>query len=159
MSTVKNSSENSATLKALKKRDMVPLIKESFMLSSRFVLVVTGSSMRPTLKHLKDKVELVPLSNRAVKKGDIILFEREGEDCILHRVIKVCDDNTFIVNGDAQTWTEKVAYKQIIAVVSHIYKNDKRISCDNILYRLYCSLWRILKPLRPLLIKIKRTLL
>ena len=109
---------------------------------------MTGNSMAPTLHHLADKVELVSPEVRAVKRGEIILFQRGTGECILRRVLRM-DENKIVVNGDAQTWTETVLPCQVVGVVSRILRKDTWHSCNSLYYRTLVAIWRVLRPLRP----------
>lgn len=151
-----NKTQDNITLLALPKEKLVPLIKDTLLSGSPFILTVTGYSMRPTLSSKGDKVELLNPTIRPVKKGEMVFFERENGDCVLHRVIKMNDDNTVTVNGDAQLWTETVDVSSVIGVVNRFCRSEKWISCDSVLYRVYSSIWLLLKPARRVIIKIKR---
>ncbi len=152
-----NKVQDNVTIMALSKENLVPLIKETLSSGSPFILTVTGYSMRPTLKSTGDKVELVSTEKRPVKKGEIVFFERENEDCVLHRVIKIQGD-MLTMNGDAQVWTETVDVSRVIGVVSRFNRNGKWIDCDSPMYRFYSKFWMILKPLRRVINKVKRLL-
>lgn len=149
-----NKVQDNVTLLALPKENLVSLIKETLNSGSPFILTVTGCSMRPTLKSQGDKVELVSTDIRPVKKGEIVFFQRENGDCILHRVIKKKGD-LLTINGDAQAWTETVDISRVIGVVSRFNRNGKWIDCDNPIYCIYSKFWIISKPLRRVIIRIK----
>lgn len=149
-----NKVQDNVTIMALSKENLVPLIKETLSSDSPFVLTVTGYSMRPTLKSTGDKVELVSTESRPVKKGEIVFFERENGDCVLHRVIRI-QGNTLTINGDAQAWTEMVDVSRVIGVVSRFNRNGKWIDCDGFMYHFYSKFWMISRPLRRVTIKVK----
>lgn len=150
---MKTDSEN-ITLVVLPKEKLLPIISTAFDNGSPFVLTVSGYSMRPTLHNQGDKVELVSKEKRAIKKGELVFFERENGECILHRVIKA-EGDVLTVNGDAQVFTEKVKSAQVIGVARRLCRSSKWISCDSFLYRVYSSVWMALKPVRRVLIKLK----
>ena len=139
---------------AFETADLLPIIKEAVKSGKGFVLTVTGQSMRPTLRNLKDKVELVALK-KELRKGDLLFFERDDGSCILHRVIKVQSDS-YIVSGDAQTWTEVVKKDKAIAIVKRVCKNGRWIDCDSFSYRFADCFRRIAKPLRIFARSIRR---
>ena len=119
-----------------------------------FQLRVMGYSMNPTLGHARDTVYLVSPTQRAPQKGDIVFFVRPDGQGVLHRLIRVLPDGCFLMNGDAQCWTETIRPEQVVAVVSHFIRKGKDISCDGHIYRCYVRLWGALRPLRPLIGKI-----
>lgn len=149
-----NKVQDNITLVALPKEKLVPLIKATLNGGSPFILNVTGQSMRPTLKFKGDKVELVSTETRPVRKYEIVFFERENGDCVLHRVIKKKGDE-LTLNGDAQLWTEKVDASQVLGVVNRFNRNGKWISCDSFVYRFYSRIWLLTKPVCRVLLKVK----
>lgn len=62
------------------------------------LLVVVGHSMEPFLVHERDQVLLSPIT-REVRKGDIILYQREDGQYILHRICRIGADGYDLV-GD-----------------------------------------------------------
>lgn len=134
-----NNGNENANVLSLSVTELVPIIKETLNSSLPFVLSVTGNSMRPTLRSSGDKVELVSKEKRAVKKGELVFFERENGTCILHRVRKLSGE-TLTINGDAQAWTEKASMSQVIGVANSLHRKGKWISCDSFLYRVYSKI-------------------
>lgn len=127
---------------------LIPVIREVLAANGTFDLTVTGSSMLPTLKHLKSSVRLLDPSVREPKPYDIVLFERSEGICVLHRIVKRMEGGRFLINGDAQNWTETIDRRQIIGVVSELKRTRRWISCDALWYRAYGKLWAEMKLLR-----------
>ena len=134
-------------------KDLVPIMEEVIQSGGSCKLKVTGYSMTPTLRHLKDSVVLVSPEKRQPKKNEIVFIKRDTGKHVLHRIRKIIDDQSFIMNGDAQQWTEVVRFNQVIGVVDSFYRGDKEVSCDNIKYKTYVKLWVLCKPIRPLIFK------
>lgn len=120
-------------------KELLPIMRETLESSLPFILGVTGNSMRPTLRNSGDKVELLSKKKRAIKKGEIVFFERENGTCVMHRVLKVCGD-ILTVNGDAQPWTETLNVSQVVGVANRFCRKGKWVSCDGFLYKLYSGL-------------------
>ena len=114
-----------------------------------FPLRVMGYSMNPTLGSARDIVYLVSPTQRPPKKGEIVFFVRPDGRGVLHRLIRVLPDGSFLINGDAQSWTETIQPQQVIAVVSHFRRKSRQISCDGRIYCMYVRLWELLRPVRP----------
>ena len=136
-------------------KDLVPIMEEVIQSGGSCKLKVTGYSMTPTFRHLKDSVVLVSPEKRQPKKNEIVFIKRDTGKHVLLRVRKIIDDKAFIMNGDAQQWTEVVRFDQVIGVVEAFYRGDKEISCDNKKYKLYVKLWVLFKPVRPLIFKFR----
>ena len=121
-------------------KDIVPIMEEVIKSGGSCKLRVTGYSMNPTLRHLKDSVVLVSPQKRAPKKDEIVFIKRDTGKHVLHRIRKIINDECFIMNGDAQMWTEIVRFDQVIA-------------CDSKRYKIYMKLWVLCKPIRPLIFR------
>ena len=134
-------------------KEIVPIMKDVIKSGGQCKLRVTGYSMTPILKHLRDSVILTSPQNRVIKKGEIVFIQRDTGQYVLHRVLKIIDDETFVMNGDAQQWTEIVKNKQVIGVCCKIIRKDKEISCDNILYKLIIKVWQYSMPIRHIIFK------
>ncbi len=121
-------------------------------------LTVTGTSMQPFLVDGKDVVWIRACEPSDIKKGAILLFKRADESFVLHRVRAVRPDGKLLMNGDGQTWCEKISCQQVVAVVTHIEKDGKKKSCDSAAYKSGVALWQALMPVRAYLMKIRKIL-
>ena len=96
---------------------------------------VTGISMQPLLRHLKDGVVIVQADE--VHPGDIVLFDRKNGHYALHRVIAI-DTDGFSMAGDNQWHVEEaLPYDQIVGKVASIVKNGKKKSTNGTWIRIY----------------------
>lgn len=146
---------NPATLHA---EQLLKLMESEFSHGRALPLIVTGYSMSPTLKHLRDQVILVAPNQRELRRGEIVFFQREDGTCILHRIRERKKDGSLVINGDAQVWTEKIQEKQVLAVAAGIIRRQHYISCDNRIYRFYTDCWQLLLPFRRYFIKLTAVL-
>lgn len=137
---------------------LAPVIRDVVESGGVFPLVVTGRSMTPTVKPHRDKVFLVSTQKRLPKKKEIVLFKREDDAYVLHRIIGSDKNGRLRINGDAQNWTEWITPEQIIAVVDAVERNGKKFSCDSKKYRCYIWLWGFSRPFRPFLFRLNRLL-
>lgn len=117
-------------------------------------LYVSGSSMNPFLISRRDIVYLNKICDSDFKKEKIILFKRSNGNFVLHRIKKVLPDGILLMNGDAQTWTETVNKKQVIAVVSEIERKGKRKSAESLYWRAVNCFWSFLSPFRSLIMRV-----
>lgn len=116
-----------------------------------FPLQITGYSMRPFLRNGKDQVFLISKEERKPEPGDILFFVRDNGACVLHRLHRVLEDGRFVMNGDAQTWTEIIREEQVRAVVSAVQRGKRRISVDSKVYRNCVKIWTAVWPARTLI--------
>ncbi len=91
------------------------LLVALFLIAGFRIYVVNGNSMLPALED-GDCIVVLPVN--PLKKGDIIVYEREGE-LIVHRIVEKCR-NYVITKGDnlkAPKALEKVSYEKIRGTV------------------------------------------
>ena len=110
-------------------------------------LTVTGNSMYPLLHSRRDTVTLSPATT--VKKYDITFHKRDDGRYILHRVLKVQKDGTYLIAGDNELKTEPpVRRDQIFGVVTEYTRWGKVKKPKGIRYWCYVRIWHLLMPLR-----------
>lgn len=139
-------------------KELLNIIEASISENGVFPLVVTGTSMTPTLYSERDVVHLVSPTYKLPEKYDIVLFKRSDGAVILHRIIKKLPDNRFLINGDSQIWTEEINFSQIVAVTKSYVKNNKKISCDTTGYKIKSAIWCKTRRFRPFLFKLSSVL-
>lgn len=108
-------------------------------------LIVTGNSMWPLFRHMRDRVLLA--SPAAYVKGDIVLYQRSNGQYVLHRIVKK-EKETSICCGDNQCEKEIVKNDWILAVVTDFDRKGKLYSVTSKGYRLYKWVWMGLFPVR-----------
>lgn len=112
-----------------------------------------SGSMKPMIRPRRDSVLFVPLTGRA-KKYDVVLYRRDTK-CIMHRVIGVLPDG-YTIRGDNSFDKEYVPEQQLIGVMQGFYRDERFISADDRLYRLYARVWPGLHPLLMLYKRFRR---
>jgi signal peptidase I len=133
--------------------ELVPRMKEVISCSEGFWLVVTGNSMVPTLKHLRDRVYISPF-NRKANKGDILLTELQGKHCHLHKVIK-CEGDMIFYNGDSLTYCEgPLPVSNVIGIVTKLERKGKVIPVNNFYYKLWSAFWQKTIRFRRIILRI-----
>ena len=135
-------------------REAMATLVHSFQEGEAFCLRVTGRSMMPLLFHDRSTVTLVRQRDYKPRKGDIVLFCRSDGAFVLHRVHGVEPNGILVINGDAQTWTERILPTQVVARVTGFCRRRKEVSVDSPGcspgYRIYRALWCPLRFLHPL---------
>lgn len=119
-------------------------------------LTVTGGSMLPMLRSRQDMVELV--APECVAARDVILYRRENGSYILHRILSVEKDGSFLCSGDNQWEKEIVCREQILAKVTAFYRDEKRYSVEHPGYQVYTRLWVGLFAIRRPVLALRRQL-
>ncbi len=114
---------------------------------TRVPVPVAGSSMVPFL-HNGDMVYL-DLPDSPLKKGDIVLYTRPSGQYVLHRIVKVNSDGSFILLGDAQQQRERVeSAVWIHARVSGAIHKGTNLGPDSLRWKLFATVWIWLRPWR-----------
>lgn len=132
---------------------MFPMINEILSRGTGVRITVTGRSMYPFLRENIDGVELLPGDFKSICKGDIVIILRDSGEYVMHRVLKK-DGDFFYMVGDAQLWVEgPIRADQIRAVVSAVWRGNKKIASNNPVWRLLSIIWLYL-PIRKLLFKV-----
>ena len=142
-------------ISSISEEKLCSMIKDCVEKRGVFPLTVTGSSMCPTLSPLRDMVWLVSPGIRPPAKGELLLFLRTDGSLVLHRLVRIQKDGTYLMNGDGQSWTETTTADRVLAVVREIERKGRRFSVDNRKYRWYVRLWGVARPFRPALVRIK----
>lgn len=136
--------------------ELMPMIRASLAEGRTVVIKPRGTSMLPLIRQGKDSVELSALPER-LKKYDLPLYQRPNGQYVLHRIVKAGDTYTCI--GDNQFQKETgVAPEWMIAWVTAVYREGKRVSTDGFSHGLYCRLWHWSRPVRNLIVRGKHFL-
>ena len=135
--------------------ELVKILTVQLENGGRARLIVTGNSMYPMLRHRRDAVWLVPLT-RQPQKRDLILYQRESGQYVLHRIVTTVRDGAFCCSGDNQWELEPMQEKQIIALVEGFERKGKTYTGKELGYRLYVSAWVALLPVRRPLLALRR---
>ena len=122
-----------------------------------------GASMRPLLRQGRDIV-VIKRPQFPLKAGDVPLYRVKGkEELVLHRILKVRGDGTYIIRGDNLFLKEYVKESQIVGVMKAFYRDGRYCDCEKSRkYKLYIVLNRVSYPLRylwkcmvrPMLVKV-----
>lgn len=110
-------------------------------------LLISGNSMSPFLIHGRDTVYLSPIE-RAVRRGDMILYRRENGQYVLHRVWTV-EKETVTMVGDGQTALERgIRRDQLVAIVTHVTRKGKTLAPGSLWWEFFAKAWIRILPLR-----------
>lgn len=115
---------------------------------------VAGGSMVPFL-HDGDTVCL-NLVNSPLKRGDILLYQRESGRYILHRLWKIRPDGSLLMVGDAQQELEILPRQELVRARVSFAKHKGRL-CRPGSFRwwLYRHVWMWLRPVRYRLMRLR----
>ena len=90
--------------------------------------MINGYSMYPMLMPGRDSVILVPFEGEQPKRGDVVLYRRDGSILVLHRIWRVRQEGLYLV-GDNQTEIEgPLRIEQMRGRLVGFVRKDKYIS-------------------------------
>ena len=129
--------------------DVIELMREKLDGGYDVTFSPKGTSMLPLLKEGRDSVTLTA-PRRRLQKYDIIFYQRDNGQYVLHRVVRVGD--TYTCMGDHQYAPERgIRRDQIIAVCSSFVRKGKSIPSNSKRWRIYAILWHYSRPVRRVL--------
>lgn len=142
--------------------------EEQLKTSESAAFLTNGTSMRPLIRAHKDIV-VISRVQKPLKEGDVPLYKKDGADkLILHRIIDIAPDGTYIIRGDNTYSKEYIPQCDIIGVMTALYRGGKYIDCKTSkLYKVYIKVNRFLYPVRylwkvkfrPILVKIVKKII
>jgi len=116
-----------------------------------------GDSMMPLIKEGRDLIVISKVNGR-LKKYDVPLYKRDNGQYVLHRILKV-RENDYVICGDNRYYKEYgITDKHIIGVLTAVIRKDKEISVNSFGYRLYVHLWCDFFLIRKMILKSKNVL-
>ena len=85
-------------MKHIDTREYIAMLRELINVGKDVNLTVTGSSMSPFLIHERDTVFLRK-PDHELKKGDIVFYERDSGQFVLHQILRVNRDNLMTLSA------------------------------------------------------------
>lgn len=133
--------------------ELYPIMDEVLKNGGEVTFTPSGISMMPMLHNRTDEVVLES-PRFPLKKYDLPLYRRDNGVFILHRVVDVSPDGTYVMSGDNQ-WQREYGIRDdnIIGVVKSFKRNGKKYSCTDKSYMRYCRFWDFIYPLRKFVMR------
>ncbi|MDD6559551.1 MAG: S24/S26 family peptidase [Lactimicrobium massiliense] len=134
-------------------REYVSVLRDIVKQGREVCVVVSGSSMAPFLVHRRDVVYFKS-PWRALKKGDIVFYQRDNGQFVLHRIVGV-HDGVFDLLGDNQTEVEHgVRSDQIFGLVTGVKRKGKMISPGSFWWWFFAHVWTHMIPVRHVVMSV-----
>jgi len=120
-------------------------------------MTVAGGSMTPFLGDKRDTI-CFKKPDRPLKTGDMVFYQRQTGQYVMHRICKVKPEGYYIV-GDAQTEIEgPVAENRIFALITRVRRKGKWIEPGDFWWDFFEKVWIRMIPLRPAAMTVYSTL-
>lgn len=118
----------------------------------RLIYSNVGDSMWPLIREGRDLLVIEKPSGK-LKKYDVPLYRRDSGQYVLHRVLKV-RENDYVICGDNRRHKETgITDRHVLGVLTAIIRDGKELPVTDRRYRLYVRLWCGLFPLRVFALK------
>ena len=121
----------------------------------KVTIMTKGVSMLPFIRGERDSVLLQRPENLA--PGMIVLAYVENRRYVLHRIIKV-RDNDYVIRGDNCLNREYgITDDDILGVLVAVIRNGREVSVESTGFKIYSRIWHFIFPVRFLYMKARRT--
>ena len=136
-------------------REYVSVLKEMVEQGMEVSMTVSGTSMEPFLIHNRDRIYFQK-PNGPIKKGDMVFYRRKSGAYVMHRVMRV-KNNQYYLAGDHQTFIEgPIEVTQIFAKLVSVERAGVWLTEEDRIWRFYADWWRRLFWVRKVGNKLKR---
>ena len=131
--------------------------EEEIEKSGKIIYTNVGDSMMPFIKQGRD-VLVISKAEGKLKRYDVPLYKRDSGQYVLHRILKV-RENDYVICGDNR-WSKEygITDRHIIGVLTGVIRNGKEIPVTDLKYRIYVHLWCDFFPVRAFIIRIRQFL-
>lgn len=137
-----------SNVKILPPEELIPPLLDLLEDADSVPLLISGASMSPFLVHNRDTVFLTK-ADRALKRGDMILYRRDSGRYILHRIYRV-ESGSYTLVGDAQTQLETgIRPDQVLARVCCVRRKGRLQKPGCFWWDFFEHIWIRLVPMRP----------
>lgn len=137
--------------KTINTREYVGLLKQLVEEGETVSMRIVGSSMSPFLIHDRDLITF-KAPEMELKKGDMVFFQRESGQYVMHRIYAVKPDGYYMV-GDAQTEIEgPISRDKIFAVIIKVRRKGKWIEPGDFWWKFFERVWINIIPFRKVVI-------
>lgn len=138
--------------------EYISMLRELVREGKAVNLLISGNSMSPFLVHLRDTISF-KAPDRPLKIGDIVFYQRDNGQFILHRIVRVhkaADGaRSYDIVGDNQTQIEHgVREDQIFALVFAVERKGIKLKPGDFWWWFFERVWPRVIPLRRLIQKI-----
>ena len=127
--------------------------EEEIKKSGRIIYTNVGDSMMPYIKQGRDVLVISEVNGR-LNKYDVPLYKRDSGQYVLHRILKV-RENDYVICGDNR-WNKEygITDRHIIGILTGVIRDGQEIPVTSRKYRIYVHLWCDLFPVRAFILRV-----
>ncbi len=134
-------------IKQVDTREYVSVLRDIAEEGKVVSMLIAGSSMAPFLCHNRDYIYFTK-PDREPRRGDMVFYQRDSGQYVMHRVYKVKPDGFYMV-GDGQTQIEgPLRRNQIFALIIQVKRKGKLICPGDFWWEFFEHVWIRIVPLR-----------
>lgn len=131
--------------------------EEEIRRNGTIIYTNVGDSMLPFIKQGRD-VLVISRAEGRLKRYDVPLYKRDSGQYVLHRILKV-RENDYVICGDNRCSKEYgITDRHIIGVLTGVIRDGREIPVTDLKYRIYVHLWCDFFPVRAFIIRIRQFL-
>lgn len=140
-------------MKVIDTREYVSMLRELTEEGKEVSMMIAGSSMAPFLIHERDSI-CFRKPDRELRKGDMVFYQRDSGQYVMHRIWKVKPEGYYIV-GDAQKEIEgPVKRQQIFALITKVRRKGKWIVPGDFWWEFFEHVWIRIIPIRHVIVRL-----
>lgn len=140
-------------MKVIDTREYVSMLRELTEEGKEVSMMIAGSSMAPFLIHERDSI-CFRKPDRELRKGDMVFYQRDSGQYVMHRIWKVKPEGYYIV-GDAQKEIEgPVKRQQIFALITKVRRKGKWIVPGDFWWEFFEHVWIRIIPIRRVIVRL-----
>ncbi len=113
-----------------------------------------GDSMRPLIRRGRDRVTIVPLE-RALRRGDVVLFECPPGRCVVHRVYRLAPGRVQTLGDYCRNPDPWMPERCVMGLAVLAERGRLRIPLDGRTARALGRIWMALLPVRKLYLSVR----
>lgn len=115
-----------------------------------------GDSMFPLIRSNGDII-VIKKHNGPFKKYDIPLYKRESGQYVLHRILKVKKDGSYVLCGDNRFFKEHgITDQNMLGILHSVVRKGKEIKTTDMKYKIYTHIWCDFFLIRMIVLLIRR---
>ncbi len=113
-----------------------------------------GYSMYPLFVPGRDQAVVAPVRDMVPRRGDVVLYRRDGGILVLHRIWKRRRDGFYLVGDNEHKIEGPLRRDQIKGILVGVVRKGRYFSVNHLLYRCASGIWLWLRPFRPYLARL-----
>lgn len=118
---------------------------EALKIKEQVEVLTKGASMEPLLREHRD-IAQISRAKPPFEKGDIVLYTRDNQNFILHRIVKI-EKEGFVIRGDNNSFYERdIREEDIIGILTAVYRKGRYMPKESAKFKMFGILNKVRFP-------------